>query len=365
MVIDDGKFIAKLLRVWPRELWEDQRIVLAVSGGADSVALLRAMHSLVDDTCQLRVAHFNHGWRGAESDQDQLFVEQLSNQFSLHCTIGRIEQQQDTSRSEQTARKLRYAFLQATAEQFQAQFIVTAHTASDRVETMLHNLCRGTGLSGVCSLRSSRKLTQSMTLVRPLLSHFREEVIAYLNLIDQSFRNDSSNINEHYRRNFLRHSVLPLLRQSYGDSLDQRLLSFSQLAEESIGQQHENTKRYLGQRDELIRQEVMLGTLAKPLQSEITIPCQMKLPTAWPTVLQVVQHLWGEQSWTRQAMSRSHWDRLRNAWHQIGPPKQAKRTLRLRSLFQLPGAIQVFECNGWLIIRPSTASEPLPSDLPQ
>lgn len=344
----------KLHRVLPLEQLQNHRHVLAVSGGADSVALLRLMHSLVGSSPNLLVAHFNHGWRGEESDRDQSFVEQLSASLGLNCFVERATTTE--SRSEQTARRLRYEFLQKIAHQHQAHFIATAHTASDRVETMLHNLCRGTGLSGICSLAETRSLKHGLTLIRPLLHCYREETVAYLQHLQQSFCEDSSNSNESYRRNFLRHSILPLLKQAYGDGLDSRLVSFSELVEETLQLQQQQRLQYQAHLDALLSEAILAGRMIQPSSAQLAFPCEQLLPHPWPIVLSHLQMAWNELGWSRQAMSRKHWERIRQAWLRVPRPKKPKRTLRPKSLFQLPGAIEVASCNGWITLTASTLS---------
>lgn len=340
----------RVLHSWPLEQWQHQTVVLAVSGGADSVAMLRLIHGLVGSSPQVIVAHFNHGWRGEESDRDQQFVQELAHSLGLTCIAEQASQPSSESRSEQTARRLRYAFLRKVAMQHQASVIATAHTASDRVETMLHNLCRGTGLSGVCSPTESRQLDSGLTLVRPLLNCYREQIAAYLQQLGQPYREDSSNRNEQYRRNFLRNSVLPMLRQVYGDGLDSRLLSFSQLVEQTVQLQQEQSQQYQNRIRDLLAQSILLGRLLEPSQNELVFPSQPMLDAAWPIVLLALQRQWHQRGWSQQAMSRKHWNRLREAWQRTTVPKQFKRTLRWKQLFQLPGSIEVASCNGWILL---------------
>ncbi|MFO0943788.1 MAG: tRNA lysidine(34) synthetase TilS [Pirellulales bacterium] len=339
----------RLFQVMPIEQWQCQRIVLAVSGGADSVALLRLVQQSVGISQNLLVAHFNHGWRDAESDADQQFVESLTQSLGVACATERAVCTTE-SRSEQTARNRRYAFLQRVAAEHQANFIATAHTASDRVETMLHNLCRGTGLSGMCSLAETRKLVSGVTLIRPLWHCYREEILGYLRELGQVYREDSSNSNEHYRRNFLRHSVLPLLRKTYGEGVDKRLVSFSELAEETVQLQHQQCLEYGTQVASLISQAILAGRLFEPSSEQLFLPCRQLLPHPWPIVLNFVQQGWQERGWSRQAMGRKHWERLRQAWQRVAVPKRPKRTLRPKSLFQLPGCIDIASCNGWITL---------------
>ncbi len=233
-----------LLDAWPKLSWAQTRLLVAVSGGADSVALLRAMLNLTDQPQFIHVAHFNHQWRGEESDGDEQFVRDLCSRLDVHLTCRRASEasndiagdrssQGKSVRSEQVARELRYAFLTRTAYSIGARYVVTAHSASDRVETMLHNLCRGTGLAGVAVPTLFRDLDEELVLARPLLHVTRTQVLQYLEAIDQSYRCDSSNSDETLKRNFIRHRVLPLLREIYGEHVDDHLLNYSHLAEEA------------------------------------------------------------------------------------------------------------------------------------
>ena len=135
-----------MLQRWARIASSDTRMLLAVSGGADSVSMLRAAVRLTGNTSMLVVGHFNHLWRGSESDRDQAFVSQLAARHGLACRLGRENSSAvGQAQSEESAREQRYRFLEATAYETGARYVLTAHTADDRVETMLHNLFRGTG----------------------------------------------------------------------------------------------------------------------------------------------------------------------------------------------------------------------------
>ncbi len=344
--------VSNLLQSWPLELWQDQSIVLAVSGGADSVALLRAVcevRSHLSHSDRLHVAHLNHGWRGTESDRDEQFVVELSHTLGVACTVHRLPPQPESAKSEQAARKARHAFFKQVAHQRNARFVATAHTASDRVETMLHNLCRGTGLSGVCSPTLSRPLDTKVTLVRPLIASFREEVTDYLASLSQAYRDDTSNLDQAYRRNFLRHSILPLLREVYGEGLDRRLISFSQLAEETLQHQHLEADRYWIRAAHAEQKAVAENHLPARLSNELRVPCEKLLPTAWPIVLLSLQKAWHELHWKQQSMSRAHWEKLRNAWQRTVPPARNKPR-KSKSLFHLPDGLRVTSCQGWLTI---------------
>jgi tRNA(Ile)-lysidine synthase len=346
--------LKKLLETWPVEHWQSATVVIAVSGGADSVALLRGLHTMATDPALLHVAHFNHGWRGQESDEDERFVVELCRSLGLSFSTGKnVTAVVEQSRSEQLARKARYRFLREVASCRSARFIVTAHTASDRVETMLHNLCRGTGLAGVCTPSVHRMLDKHTMLVRPMVHCFRDEAIEFLKDIAQVFRLDSSNENQSYRRNFLRHSVLPLLRQVYGDDVDQRLFSYSQLAEQSLHVQLGLAQQYWLKTQELERDVVSHGWLPPSSTNELRLPSAALLPSEWPVVLLALQQQWQVNDWKQQSLTRQHWQRLRHHWQFLQVPTKL-RARSPRSLFQLPAGIEVSSLQGWLILSSSS-----------
>lgn len=201
---------ARVLELWRREglTAPGTQVVCAVSGGADSVALLHCLLSL-QDTLQIRLsaAHFNHGLRGAESDGDEAFVRRICDQWHIPLAVGRGDaaaRAAETGESiEEAARNLRYAFLHSLPG-----MVALAHNADDQVETVLLNLVRGTGLMGLCAMP-----IRHQRLLRPLLTVSRREIEAYLQAHDLPHREDSSNQTDDARRNRLRHHVIPLLKE--------------------------------------------------------------------------------------------------------------------------------------------------------
>lgn len=180
------------------------RITCAVSGGADSMALLWCMYLLKDSLgIDLRAAHFNHGLRGAESDEDAAFVERFCRQFDIPLTVGRGEVKAGPKGLEAAARDARYGFF-ATLE----GKIATAHTADDNAETVLMHMVRGTGLKGLGGISPQRG-----NVIRPMLMTTRSQVLTFLREYHIDFREDSSNSTDAFLRNRLRHGVMPLLRQ--------------------------------------------------------------------------------------------------------------------------------------------------------
>ncbi len=179
-------------------------VICGVSGGADSVALLFAMYLLRDKLgFTLSAAHYNHGLRGEESDQDQAFVELLCRQYEIPLHIGQGKVIAGKKGLEAAAREARYGFFAELPGK-----IATAHTADDNGETVLMHLIRGTGLKGLGGIAPRRG-----NVIRPMLSVTRQEVLYFLKEYCLSYREDSSNASDAFMRNRIRHHVMPLLHQ--------------------------------------------------------------------------------------------------------------------------------------------------------
>lgn len=188
---------------------QGDRIAVGVSGGADSVALLRFLAALRPQFgWDLVVCHIHHGLRGAEADRDECFVRALAEQLGLPCAVSRIDAAalalRDHISVEEAGRMARYAFFTQTAGK--GGRIATAHTLDDSIETVLMNLVRGTGLRGLCGIPRIRG-----NIVRPLLDCTRAEVEDYLGTLGQPYCTDSTNLTDDYTRNRIRHDILPRL----------------------------------------------------------------------------------------------------------------------------------------------------------
>ncbi len=178
------------------------RIVCALSGGADSVAMLFAFYLLKEKLdIRLTAAHFNHRLRGEESDADEAFVRALCGRYDIPLAVGSGEVTPGKKGLEAAAREARYGFLESLPGK-----IATAHTANDNAETVLLHLVRGTGLKGLGAIAPSRG-----RIIRPMLSVTRQEVLDFLSDYGLSYRTDSSNETDAFLRNRLRHHVFPLL----------------------------------------------------------------------------------------------------------------------------------------------------------
>ena len=178
-------------------------VICAVSGGADSMALLWAMY-LVREKLEitLEAAHFNHHLRGEESHRDEAFVKDFCGKYQIPLHVGGAQVETGEKGLEAAARAARYAFLQTLPGK-----IATAHTADDNAETLLLHLIRGTGLKGLGGIAPVRE-----NLIRPMLTVTRQEVLAFLESEGIPWVNDSSNDTDAFTRNRIRHYVMPLLK---------------------------------------------------------------------------------------------------------------------------------------------------------
>ena len=180
------------------------RVVCAVSGGADSMALLWSMYLLKDKLgITLEAAHFNHGLRGAESDRDEQFVRDFCSRYDIPLHVGSGQVTAGKKGLEAAARDARYAYFDRLPGK-----LATAHTADDNAETLLLHLVRGTGLKGlggIAPVMGNR--------IRPMLTVTRQQVLALLEEYHISYVTDSSNHTDQFLRNRLRHHVIPLLKQ--------------------------------------------------------------------------------------------------------------------------------------------------------
>lgn len=180
------------------------RVICAVSGGKDSMALLWAMYLLREKLeISLEAAHFNHHLRGAESDRDEAFVKDFCAGYGIPLHLGQETVTAGKKGLEAAARDARYRFFATLTGK-----IATAHTADDNAETVLMHMVRGTGLKGLGGIAPKRQ-----NLIRPMLSVTREEVCAFLEAYSIPFVTDSSNETDAFLRNRLRHKVLPLLEE--------------------------------------------------------------------------------------------------------------------------------------------------------
>ncbi len=213
-----------------------QKILVAVSGGADSMALLHALHLVAPShRWRLAVAHFNHRLRGRASNADEALVRRTAAALGLPFFAGAADVKTIAARSkislEMAARKLRHEFLARTAAQHHFPVIALAHHGDDQVELFFLRLLRGTGGEGIAGmkLRSPSPADPAVTLVRPLLDFNKTELLGFVREHKIAFRNDATNASHDFLRNRIRHELLPLLRKNYQPGLDKTVLRLMEI----------------------------------------------------------------------------------------------------------------------------------------
>jgi tRNA(Ile)-lysidine synthase len=340
---------------WPVEQWREVTVVVAVSGGPDSVALLRAMHSLKTQAGgpgQLIVAHFNHHLR-PEADADQEFVSDLAARLDFSKIsfehIDSVEPIDVVSLAklrgdgvEAAAREARYEFFQRTAERRGARYVVTGHTADDQVETVLFNILRGTGLAGLAGMQRARMLGPAVSLIRPLLNVRRAEVLRYLNEIGQPYRIDSTNASIDFTRNRIRHELLPQLRENYNCDLETALTQLSQLAADA--------QKLIEQLAEELLNHCTSPGVATPglgiaIQHchTITIMTDSLAETDRHLVREMFVALWRRMNWPLQNMGFSQWNALADMAQSTCEKAKAGQKHFPKRVF--PGGIVVQRCD--------------------
>ena len=252
------------------------RVAVAVSAGADSVALLRVLLELRGELgIVLAVAHFNHQLRGDDSVADEQFVAELAQRHDLPFYQGRARVREHAASNklslEHAARELRYEWLIDLALEQHFDAIATAHTRDDQAETVMMKFLRGAGTKGLAGIHALLQ-RDGVRIVRPLLETGRAQVEQYLTSLDQPWREDKTNRDPRFTRNRIRHELLPLLERDYNPNLRELLNEAAEvaLAEEDYWQGKADC--FLKQWQEqpgrlLLRHELSppTGLLAEPL----------------------------------------------------------------------------------------------------
>jgi tRNA(Ile)-lysidine synthase len=204
------------------------RIAVAVSGGADSVVLLHVLHRLAARfQIALEVIHINHHLRGAESSDDQQFVQELTESLGLNLYLTQAPVAVETGNIEQVARDARRRVFHSFVESGRANYVATGHTRSDQAETVLFRLLRGSGVAGLAGMR----IVTNDGIVRPLLTTSRQEVRAWAAAQRLRWREDSSNSDPRFSRNLLRNEVLPLVQSRINPGVEGVLAGVADLAQ--------------------------------------------------------------------------------------------------------------------------------------
>ena len=276
-------------------------VVVAVSGGSDSLALLHAVAEAGARYAPIIAAHVNHQLRGDESERDEAFVAAVAQRLGLTLACCRMDTrahaQHCRQNLEQAARRLRYEWLAQTAKQYGASAVLTGHTADDQAETVLHHLVRGTGLAGLRGIAPRRRLTEGVWLVRPLLGWTRADLRQQLCQRGLSWCEDSSNHDPRYTRNRIRHELLPLLR-GYNPQVVRALTRLAEQAREAMRQVSADAETLLA-RAELPRD----GAAVRLSRCEL-------LAAGRARTRALLRHLWEREGWPRDRVGYAEYERV-------------------------------------------------------
>ncbi len=219
---------------------EDRRLVVAVSGGSDSVAMLALFSELVPElNLRLDALHINHGIR-EEADRDEEFVEKLTQDMQIPLIKRKINLGQTSI--EEHARHKRYDIYREIGELLSAD-ILLAHTSNDQVETVLFNMFRGTGPRGLYGMPVLRELSPDVSIFRPLMFATRRMLESYLKYRNISWRQDYTNYDINFSRNYIRYNVIPNLLARFGENSLRKVTETTDLQRELVGLFEERVER--------------------------------------------------------------------------------------------------------------------------
>jgi tRNA(Ile)-lysidine synthase len=255
-------------------LQKGDRVVIGVSGGADSISLLHLLWSLREKyRLQLCAAHLNHGFRGEEADEDARFVESFSSQLGIPCYIRKVDvpqyRQERKVSAQLAAREVRYRFFQDIVREWGANKLALAHNRDDQAETVLLRLIRGAGLDGLCGIPPVRP-GEGFVIIRPLLAVSREMIEQYCVENDLNFRTDWSNFKTVYLRNKVRLELLPYLKKEFNSQIDSLLAQTAEMLQDE--------RNYLEQEAEKIFSELVEEV--EPKKVKINLAGFKKQPVA-------------------------------------------------------------------------------------
>lgn len=319
---DSDPFERRLTRIWPPYRWANVTALVALSGGADSMALAQSLRAIRPHGAlgRLILVHFNHRLRAEESDADEAFVVTWSRQVGLPLIVGRTGEELPTLygvephtllapraqlsgvHGENGWRRERYAFFEYVAQLVGARYVATAHTADDQVETVIQRIVRGTGIAGLAGIPFARRINEALTVIRPLLGTSRRSVEDYLARQKLPFRTDSSNASVQFQRNLVRHETLPALARLVGRDVRPALLRLAKAAREV---QDGLIQRVLQGFDRCVRVD--------RAGENGTIRCSALLEKPAAERRETLVLLWRQMGWPLEQMGRRQWRQLTDA----------------------------------------------------
>ena len=326
-------------------LTPNSTVIVGVSGGPDSVALLKVLHALNQSKnlrLRLFVAHLNHQLRGMSADEDERFVQDMAKGLLLPFLVKRSDVQgiaEQAKRSiEETARAERYRFFAESARGHNASFIAVGHNADDNAETILHRIVRGTGAVGLGGIPVKRPLSKDVPalLIRPLLFSWRKDILEYLGRERQDYRTDATNRETLYLRNKIRLELIPFLESQFNPNVRSALVQLG---------------RILNENNEYVALE------AKKILNEVTVKYDGDSYTInahslinQPKILQhlVFREILGEMQAPLREITYGHYEKITDEIAASGRGRH----------FQLPGGLSLWHERGTLCFRKEGARKP-------
>lgn len=353
-------FEHKLENSFPHTLWEKRRVCLAISGGADSVALMRGMVAIAeryDMKERLICLTVDHRLRDAESAEDADFVMSLAaslhvNARLLTANVDEINERAKRLKSlECAARDVRYNLLFSAAKTLGASYLLTAHHQDDQLETMIFRLFRGVGFDGLVGVERYRKIDDSLVLVRPMLGYSKKEILNYLANLKQEYREDSSNKSLVYSRNQVRNELVPVLNSIFPGKWQKALLRLSTLSKEE--------SKYLEKQVDRLEEEISADRLRREKTNRYllsihaedsttrlidsidvaTIPAEPLQKADLVILRRFFRRMWENRRWSTVAMGYDEWQRLAVAVKNQTPTQQFPGNISLS--FPQPDLVQL------------------------
>jgi len=326
-----------------------QPVLVAVSGGGDSMALLHGLVAVgqrvgADVAALLQVAHVEYDLRPTATG-DRNFVQEQAAALGLTCHWRRLPVAEQGSRLsgeglEAAARRVRYDFFTEVAGEIGARHVAVGHTRDDQAETILHRVLRGTGLNGLAGMPRARQLAEGVSLVRPLLGIKRQQVRGYLETHGLAWREDESNENTAFSRNFLRHRLLGEAERGPYPA-----------ATEALARLGDQAAEYASRRAEAVAQAIA-GGVSRGADGSLLLSRRLAADTEGDAHLlaDVLLGIWRQQGWPRQALTHQHLRRLTSMCTAGDQQKGAEP-----SAVDLPGGVRAICHPEGLLLRRTMA----------
>jgi tRNA(Ile)-lysidine synthase len=280
---------------WPLEQWRELTVAIGVSGGCDSMVLAHAVAELSQHRPgRTVVAHFNHGVRECAAS-DAAFVKAWADSMGWTCMVGQrpLPSGELPATDEQRLRRARFAFFRSVVAKSGARFLALAHHRDDQCETILHQLLRGTGTAGAAGMAWARPLNEQSLVVRPLLGLSREQLRAAARARGIQWREDESNRGLKPHRNWIRHRLLPMIRERY-PAAESALIAFAEQARE-LHEQTEVAAEMVALRATKQTEDGGLWLSTKDLKNESD-----------GVLVALLRQQWSHRGWSWQAVDRRH-----------------------------------------------------------